>query len=286
MLWALLSIISGLGDATMFASMKKLKKVSNSIVVWAQYAFALPFMLIFLYINYPQRINSNVYWIAALNGILLTLSTYLLFKAIKISDLSISMPMLSVTPLFLVFTSYLMLDEMPTFYGFIGIFLIVIGAYSIHIKDYKKGFFYPFRALLKDKGSFYVLIVAFIFSISANLGKMGIINSSPMFYAFAVYLFASVVMAPLIILDFNKKIKEIKADFSALGLLGISSAFMMVTSAYAMLIAIVPYVISLKRSSVIFAILFGYLFFDEKNIKNALIGTIIMLIGGILITLF
>ena len=93
-------------------------------------------------------------------------------------------------------------------------------------------------------------------------------------------------MIPLITVDFNKKIEEIKSNLEYLALLGISSGFMMVVSAYAMLIAIVPYVISLKRSSAIFAIFFGYFYFNEKSIKNALIGTIIMLIGGILITLF
>lgn len=286
MLWAILSVLSGLGDAIEFALMKKLKGISSSIVVWVQYAFALPFLAVLLYFNYPQKINNNVYWIAILNGLLLIVTTYLLFKATKISDLSVSMPMLSVTPLFLIFTSYFMVNELPTFYGLIGIFLIVIGAYAMHVKDYKMGFFYPFRELFKNKGSLYVLVVAFLFSIAANLGKIGILNSSPIFYSFAVYLFVSIVMIPLVTINFNKKIKEIRSNLEYLALLGISSGFMMVASAYAMLIAIVPYVISLKRSSAIFAIFFGYFYFNEKNIKNALIGTFIMLVGGVLITLF
>ena len=286
MLWTILSILSGFGDAIIFASMKKLKGINNSIIVWVQYAFALPFLLVLLYFNHPQKINSNVYWVAFLNGILLIFSAYLILKAVKISDLSTSMPMLSATPLFLVFTSYFMLKELPTFYGFIGIFLIVIGAYIIHIKDYKKGFFYPFKALFKDKGTFYVLIVAFIFSIAANLGKLGVLYSNPIFYSFIAYLFVSVIMAPFIIYNLNKKIKEIKANLKAISLFGISSAFMMVTYSYAVLVAIVPYVISLKRSSVIFSIFLGYFMFNEKNIKYALIGTLIMLAGGILITLF
>lgn len=286
MFWALLSIISGLGDAIIFALMKRLKETNNSIVVWVQYAFALPFLFVLLHFKYPQKINFNVYWIAVLNGVLLIIGTYLLFKATKISDLSISMPMLSATPLFLIFTSYFMLNESPTFYGFMGIFLIVIGAYTIHIKNYKQGFFSPFKALLKDKGSFNVLFVAFIWSITANLSKIGILYSNPVFYVSIVYLFVAIIMLPLITFNFKKKIREIKANLNMLMSLGFSSAFMVATAAYAMLVAIVPYVISLKRSSVIFAIFFGYLFFNEKNIGNALLGTIIMLIGGVLITLY
>lgn len=286
MLWAFLSIISGFGDAIMFALMKKLKGINNSIIVWTQHFFALPFLLILLYFNYPQNINFNVYWIAFLNSVLLLISTYLLVKATQISKLSISMPMLSFTPLFLIVTSYIMINELPTFYGFFGILLIVIGAYVIHIGDYKKGFFEPIRTLFTDKGSFYVLIVAFIWSITANLFKIGILGSNPIFFSMFVYLFISIVMIPIIFVNYKQSVVNIKYNFNMLFFLGLASAFVIATASYAMLSAIVPYVISLKRSSVIFAIFFGYLFFNEKNIKNALIGTIIMLIGGVLITLF
>lgn len=286
MLWAFLSIISGFGDAIMFALMKKLKGINNSMIVWTQHFFALPFLLILLYFNYPQNINFNVYWTAFLNSVLLLISTYLLVKATQISKLSISMPMLSFTPLFLIVTSYIMINELPTFYGFFGILLIVIGAYVIHIGDYKKGFFEPIRTLFTDKGSFYVILVAFIWAVTANLFKIGIIGSNPIFFSVLVYLIISIIMFPLLFVNFNNKTKDLKLNFNKLMLLGIASAFVIVTASFAMLTAIVPYVISLKRSSIIFAIFFGYLFFNEKNIGNALIGTIIMLIGGVLVTLF
>jgi len=284
MLWAFLSVVSGLGDAVIFALMKRLKGVSNTIVVWVQYAFALPFLLVLLYFNYPEKINANVYWNVALNAVLLLFSTYLLIKATQISNLSITMPMLSFTPLFLLFTSYAMLDEIPTQLGFVGVFLIVLGAYTMHIEDYKKGFFSPFKALIKDKGSFYVLIVAFIWSITANLFKLGMLDSNPIFFSATVYAVISIIMLPIIFTRQN--IANIKSNFNMLLFLGLASAFMIATASYAIISTIVPYMISLKRSSIIFAIFFGYYFFNEKKIRNALVGAIIMLIGGILITLF
>lgn len=286
MLWALLSVLSGLGDAFIFALMKKLKGTNSSMVVWVQYAFAMPILLFLLYLNFPQKINTNVYWVGFLNAILLLVSTYLLVKAAQISDLSISMPMLSFTPLFLVFTSYVMLKEVPTLYGFIGVLLIVIGAYIINIKSYKKGVLEPFLLLFKNKGPFYILIVASIWSITANLFKTGILSSNVIFFTTLVYAIISLVMLPLFYFKLKEKIKEIKINFKKLLLLGISSGFAVLLAAYAMLTAIVPYVISLKRSSVIFAIFFGYFMFKEKNIKDVMIGTVIMLIGGVLITLF
>lgn len=285
MLWAFLSVVSGLGDAVIFSLMKKLKGVNNSIVVWVHYAFALPFLFILLYFNYPQKISQDVYWIAALNGALLIIPTYMLIRALQISKLSVSLPMLSLTPLFLVILSYFMLKEMPTNAGFIGIMLIVAGAYIVNIKN-GKGFFEPFNSLFKIKGSFYVIIVAFVWSITSNLFKMGIIASNAIFFTVLVYLFISLMMMPILLINLNKKLAEIRQNLKLLAFLGISSAFMIALASYAMAIAIVPYVISLKRSSLIFSIFIGYFFFNEKNIRNSLVGTVIMLIGGILITLF
>ncbi|MBS3105837.1 DMT family transporter [Candidatus Woesearchaeota archaeon] len=285
MLWAFLSVVSGLGDAVIFALMKKLKPVNSSIIVWVQYAFALPFLLILLYFNYPQKISLDVYWIAALNGILLIITTYMLVKALQTSKLSVSLPMLSLTPLFLVMLSYFMLREIPSEAGFIGIILIVAGAYIVNIKN-GEGFFEPFNSLFKIKGSFYVIIVAFVWSITSNLFKMGIIASNALFFTVLVYFFISLVMLPLFFIKFNEKLNQLKINFKLLAFLGVSSAFMIALASYAMASAIVPYVISLKRSSLIFSIFIGYFVFKERNIRNSLIGTAIMLIGGILITLF
>ena len=285
MLWAFLSVLSGLGDALGFAIMKKLKGSNSSVVVWVQYAFALPFLLGLLYFNYPQKISIDVYWVTALNGILLLISTYLLIKATQISNLSVSIPMLSLTPLFLVLTSYIMINELPTFYGLIGIFLIVMGIYIIHIKDYKKGFLGPLKDLAKDKGSIYAIAVAFIWSITTNLFKIGGTGSNPLFYASAVYLFISIVMLPLAFIKFKEKIREVKANFNLLMLLGVLSAFITATAAYAILVATASYVIALKRSSVIFSVVIGFVLFEEKGFKQAIIGATIMVIGAVLITI-
>ena len=94
------------------------------------------------------------------------------------------------------------------------------------------------------------------------------------------------MMITLLVKKFKLKINDIKSNFSMLSCLGIASAFMFASSSYAMAYAIVPYVISLKRSSLIFSIFIGYFYFNEKNIRNPLAGTIIMLVGGVLITLF
>lgn len=48
----------------------------------------------------------------------------------------------------------------------------------------------------------------------------------------------------------------------------------------------ISYVVSVKRFAIIISVAIGYFLFKEKNIKERLIGAIVMVIGVILISLF
>ena len=167
-----------------------------------------------------------------------------------------------------------------------GVLLIIIGAYIINIRNFGSNIFEPLKSLITNKGSLYVIIVAFIWSITANLFKFGILASNPIFFSASVYLLISLVMAPILLFKLKPNLAEIKSNFGLLALLGISSAIMIITSSIPMLYSIVPYVISLKRTSVIFSVILGYYLFNERNIRSSLAGASIMLAGAVLITLF
>ncbi len=57
----------------------------------------------------------------------------------------------------------------------------------------------------------------------------------------------------------------------------------MVAQFIAVKIALVPYVISLKRVAGLFSVIYGGFMFKEEHIKERLIGTIIMILGVVLI---
>jgi len=57
-----------------------------------------------------------------------------------------------------------------------------------------------------------------------------------------------------------------------------------INTAYTM--AIVPYVVSIKRTSILISVLMGGLIFKEKQLGKRLLAVLIMLAGVILITLF
>ncbi|MCX5719013.1 MAG: EamA/RhaT family transporter, partial [Nitrospirae bacterium] len=64
---------------------------------------------------------------------------------------------------------------------------------------------------------------------------------------------------------------------------GIFYSFMVASHMIAISLANVAYVISVKRISIIIGVLFGYLFFKEKNIRERLLGATLMFSGFVII---
>jgi uncharacterized membrane protein len=262
-----------------------LKNIDEYIVSWSFGFFALPFLIpLLFFIEIPSL--GNQFWIALLvGGSLNVITTILYMKAIKYSDLSITVPMVTFTPLFLLMTSPLIVDEFPNFLGLIGVLLIVLGSFTLNIKQRHEGYFAPFKALLKEKGPKLMLLVAFIWSISSNFDKIGVQNSSPILWVIAVNIFITLVMLPIMLYKSQRSVQQISTSYKALLPIGLFSALTLIFQMTAINLTLVAYVISIKRTSAIMSVLFGYFIFKEKGIKERLIGTIIMIIGVLLITL-
>ena len=100
--------------------------------------------------------------------------------------------MLSFTPLFLLIISPIIVGEFPTEKGLIGIVLIVVGSYLLNVNLKEKEILLPLKSLMKNKATRYMLIVAFIWSISANFDKKGIEASSILQYILFINLFVTI----------------------------------------------------------------------------------------------
>ena len=67
--------------------------------------------------------------------------------------------------------------------------------------------------------------------------------------------------------------------------MGGATAVSELTMASALRLAIVPYTISLKRTSVLFSVLMGFTVLKEKNFAQTIAGAFIMFMGMLMITL-
>jgi len=288
MYWVFFSLLSAFFQATTDAFCKKVLKDNCDLylVGWARWCFAVPFLLtIFLFIDIPTL--DQTFWLNIFLLIPLEITALFLYiKALKISPLSLTIPFLSFTPVFLIFTSFLMLGEQPDISGLLGITLVTLGSYLINFHTISQGILEPLRCITKEKGCLLMMWVALIYSITSNLGKAAIQHSSPAFFAVFYLTFLSVIVTPIVCFKNRGRLLKGLSHLKYFLLMGLSCALMFIFHTLAINAIQVSYMISLKRTSSLISIVFGRLYFNEIHIKERLLGSIIMLLGVILITLF
>ncbi|NET17555.1 MAG: EamA family transporter, partial [Okeania sp. SIO1H6] len=200
------------------------------------------------FIEIPQL--GNNFWLALSVSASLNAIAYIIYlKAIKISDLSIIAPITTFTPLFLLITSPLIVREFPNMLGMFGVLLIVVGSYLLNIKEKQRGYFAPFRAIITDKGSRLALLVAFIWSISSNFDKVGVQNSSPIFWGISVFFTISTLLLPIVLYKSHNNLYKLKTGSWKLVIYGMINSIEMGCQMMAINLTFVAYVISVKRTS-------------------------------------
>ncbi|MBE9537284.1 MAG: DMT family transporter [Proteobacteria bacterium] len=286
MLWFYLALASAIGlSITDTLSKVALKESGSFVVAWVRWVFAAPFLLLILpFIEIP--VLDSTFWIVTLVAIPLEIAAILLYmQAIKVSPLSLTIPFLALTPVFLIVTSFLFLGELPDLSGLAGIMLIAFGAYMLNLKSRREGLFAPFKAIARERGSLMMIGVAMIYSITANLGKIALQHSSPLFFAVIYTLLISATMTPFVFMLRRDEISKVGRRPVLFIMIGVAFGLMILSHFAAIALIEVPYMISVKRSSMIFSVLSGFFLFKESDIKDRLAGAMLMLAGIVLILL-
>ena len=284
-MWIWLTLISAFSLATSDALTKKVLKRENELVVaWLRLLFCLP-LLVVLFPFVRSTETDSTFWAAFLSAIPLEITALILYvKALRLSPMSLTLPFLSLTPLFLIFTSRILIGERVSFAGTVGIFLIVAGSYTLHLRTIRKGIFEPLRAIFRERGSVYMIVVAFIYSITSTLGKIGVKHSSPLFFGTTYFFAVTLVLTPVVYIKTGHSLTDtVRKDYRGVIIPGVFFGLMIVTHMFAIEMAKVSYMISLKRTSLLIGSLYGFLFFGEKNVLQRLLGAMLMFSGLVLI---
>ncbi|MEW6001181.1 MAG: DMT family transporter [Nitrospirota bacterium] len=287
-LWVALSLTSAFTLATSDALTKKALTHGNEyLVAWFRLLFSLPLLLILWFLIPLPKVDIEFYKAFILALPLEILAIVLYIKALRISPLSLTLPFLSLTPLFLIFISYLVLGEKVSFLGGIGIIFLACGSYSLNIHEFRRGILEPFKAITKEKGSILMIAVAAIYSITSSLGKMAIEHSSPLFFGITYFLTVAIIFGPIALWMGKADLGNFLAGRQFKGLLvpGFFYGIMIASHMLAMSLTKVAYMISVKRFSLLIGVIYGYIFFREKNIRERFIGAVLMFVGFVIIVM-
>jgi drug/metabolite transporter (DMT)-like permease len=286
LIWLILGIFTAFFEAVKDVfSKQNLKKSDEYVVAWSLSFFSVIFLLPWVLYTGIPALNSQFAIALLIGGSINAVTAVLYIKAIKVSDLSLTVPLVALTPLFMLLTSPLIVGEYPKLFDYIGILLIVIGSYLLNIKEKSQGYLAPFKALVKEPGPKFMLIVAFLWSITSNFDKIGVQNSSPIFWLFSLFGTMSILLLPILLHKTPNPSRKILQQLPMLATMGFFNAVGVLCQMQALTLTLVVQVIAIKRTSVLMGVLFGHFIFKEQDIQQRLLGAGIMVLGVFFISL-
>lgn len=285
-MWVIYSLLTAFFLATSDALTKRALRSRNEyLVAWARLAFAMPILIAtFIFVEIPAL--DRTFWTATACALPLEITAIILYtKALKVSPISLTMPFLALTPMFLIVTSGLIVGEHVTPAGFAGIIVMALGSYLLNLHRIRHALLEPFRAIGREKGAVLIIIVAFIYSITSALGKLAIEHSSPIFFGSFYFILVAGLFTPVALLKQGGRIPIARSDIRALIPIGITYALMILLHMTAMSLTNVAYMISIKRTSLLFSVIYGHLMFSEERIPERALGAAVMLAGFVILVL-
>lgn len=226
------------------------------------------------------------FWIfALLDGLTGALGNGLLIKALQKGDLSILGPINAYKSVVAIITGILLLGEIPGIWGICGILLIILGSYFVLDTTEEKFS----MSLFKNRAIQYRIGAMVLTAIEAVFIKKIIELSSPEL-SFASWCWTGAFFSAILLPAYNIRLRHEISRLSNLSLgkyalLVLCIGTMQVTTVYAFKYLQVGYALSLFQLSIIASVLLGYKVFREQDIRKKLFGSVIMIVGSVIIIL-
>jgi drug/metabolite transporter (DMT)-like permease len=220
-----------------------------------------------------------------LDGLLLAMAMLYYIRALKVSDLSISVPFLAFTPVLLIPTGYLFLHEMPNLRQALGVVIVVCGAVSMNKEAFRDGLLGPVKAILTDRGSRSMLMVAVIFSVTNPIDKMIVLMSDPVTAAFGYGLTTVLFYSALMWVRGRGTGPSLRSSAGWIVMAGVLYAATQLLQFTSHRYIDVVLTITIKRTGIVLSVLAGWLIFRERHIEDRLAAAFAMVCGAVLIYL-
>ena len=221
------------------------------------------------------------FWPTLFAGGLLNLVAYYFYvRAFRLSDASLVAPVILLTPVLLLVTSPLMLGEQVSPLGGVGVLFSVAGAAFLGRREKGAPLAASLGALASDPGARSMFVTAALWSVTANIDKLGVRASSPLIWIAALSDFIALCGVGYWLALPRRSFDLRETRWAATS--GVANALGNALQMYALTLLLVPYVIAIKRLSGLFTVIAGGLILKE-DINGRLLGASIMLLGAMLI---
>jgi uncharacterized membrane protein len=205
------------------------------------------------------------------------------------ADLSAIYPLVSLGPLFTVFVAMLPpLSEKPSTLSLAGVVVTLLGVYVLNAANLREGVLKPIKSLLSTRASALMIISVLIDSVVIIFDKLAINNTLPKNSTFTLLVENLVIifgLLPILYLRNKDMGKQLRHNFKLLVLLGCLNAVATILGFTAVGGGNVGLVATILKTQILLVLLFSYLAFKDRPRPESLVGSVIMVVGVVLIKL-
>lgn len=245
-------------------------------------ALMLPFLAAF-----PFSALGLAFWANIVAAAVLAVAGYVfLWYALRSTDLSVLGPINAYKAVLGLVLAVVLLGEVPTVFGLIGVGLIVAGSYFVVDRVPGQPHRSAFRQFTREPGV-QLRFAALICSATESIFlKRALILSSPVtaFLIWTVACFAiALTGAAFRRRDVGSEVRRLKRDWRTYLGLAITTGLMQATTLVTFGTLQVGYSLALFQLSTLVTVYLGHRYFAEGNIRRRLIGSLVMVTGAALI---
>jgi drug/metabolite transporter (DMT)-like permease len=287
-MWFYIALATSIISATSIVLNKRiLKGVSPSVLTWCTLVLATPIIAIFAIKEGIPNLNSLFIIGVAGSVLFYTISKIIQFRAMKIADLSAIYPLVSLGPIFTLIVAFFPpLSERPSFIVIIGALVTLFGVYVLNVSNAKEGLLKPIKLLFENKASALMIVAILIDSIVVVFDKLAINNTLPKNTTFVLLIeniLIIVGLLPILFLRNKNFMRQIFDNKKLFIILGVLNAFSTVLSFSLVGGGNIGIVSTILKMQLLFVLLFSFIFFKDKPKLETIIGSIIMILGVVLI---
>lgn len=256
------------------------------IIITSYLAFTiitLPLLFFIKISNFTFTCWRDLFLMASLDAA----GNILAIMSLNLTELSIFSSINAFKPIVAMLIGVIMLNEIPDIWGIIGTIIILSGSYVLGLSQEKSWHGLGMLKLLLSKSFFYRVSAMLLFVFSNVYAKKAMLLTSPL----AAIAFWAILGLPILMLGaIRLKSHEIKENITIFK----SHTYEYVLTLFCMIImqvftmfmfskTYVAYALALFQLSAVVNVFIGYKYFKEKQIFFKFCGSLIMILGLVLI---
>jgi uncharacterized membrane protein len=247
----------------------------------------IPFFIGFgVFPSFLIKTPIKLWWVVILSGLFETIYFVSLVEAYRVGDLSSVYPVSRSAPLFTQFWAILFIGEILSKRGLIGIGLVMVGLFTISLKDFRFSKMIPSSNRFQFRPYLLALSAAIASSIYSVIDKVGVQIIHPIFYIWFINLWMTIYTGLYLLIRKENSLwkiwQESKKEIFIIAILQ-NAAYLLVLMALQM--SKVSYVVAFRQVGALFGAGMGILFLKESHWKFRITGAMILTLGLVLIGL-